>query len=78
MRSKRPRLEHCEPALMSIEGAFASFGSGEEARFALSLLGPSIEDRLGEDQKRRLRAAKLSVDQEQAPEPIEVASAFRR
>ena len=49
MKSRYSRLGHCEPALMSIEGAFDSFGNGEEARFALSLLGPGIEGRLGKD-----------------------------
>ena len=78
MRSRHPRLEHCEPALMSIEGAFESFGNGEEVRFALSLLGPGIKGGLSKDQERRLLAVKLPVSREEAPEPLEPSSVFRR
>lgn len=78
MRSRHPRLEHCEPALMSIKGAFDNFGNGDEARFALSLLGPGIEGGLGEDQERRLQAVKFAVSPGGALEPLETPSAFRR
>ena len=78
MRSRHTRLQHCEPAVMSIEGAFDSFGNGEEVRFALSLLGPGIEGGLSKDQQRRLCTVMLPLSGEDASEPVEAPSAFRR
>lgn len=78
MRSRHPRHERCEPALMSIEGALENFGNGEEVRFALSLLRPGIAGRLSQDQARRLQAVECALDQVGSSEPSQPADAFRR